>query len=246
MVLRRSVATDENDLLLIVNGADGSIAAFSLLRAQNVIAPSEFTTSGEFVDVGVDITTIYTVVKRTVNSTTQYYVEIFDDNFQTDSAVSGGAAASASLSHLVGKTVDIVLDGAVQAQQTVPGGGTVTFSRSSTTSYQVGLDYNVQIKTMPVDLKLQSGTRIGFRKRILEVNLLVKDTQSMSVNGIEIPFRALGASILDDAIVPFTGTKTVSGILGYTQDGQITIQQTDPLKMILLGMEYKISVYPGT
>lgn len=246
MVLRRSVATDENDLLLIVNGADGSIAAFSLLRAQNVIAPSEFTTSGEFVDVGVDITTIYTVVKRTVNSTTQYYVEIFDDNFQTDSAVSGGAAASASLSHLVGKTVDIVLDGAVQAQQTVPGGGTVTFSRSSTTSYQVGLDYNVQIKTMPVDLKLQSGTRIGFRKRILEVNLLVKDTQSMSVNGIEVPFRALGASILDDAIVPFTGTKTVSGILGYTQDGQITIQQTDPLKMILLGMEYKISVYPGT
>ena len=246
MVLRRSVATDENDLLLIVNGADGSIAAFSLLRAQNVIAPSEFTTSGEFVDVGVDLTTIYTVVKRTVSSSTVYYVEIFDDNFQTDSAVSGGAAASASLSHLVGKTVDIVLDGAVQAQQTVPGGGTVTFSRSSTTSYQVGLDYNVQIKTMPVDLKLQSGTRIGFRKRILEVNLLVKDTQSMSVNGIEVPFRALGASILDDAIVPFTGTKTVSGILGYTQDGQITIQQTDPLKMILLGMEYKISVYPGT
>ena len=246
MVLRRSVATDENDLLLIVNGADGSIAAFSLLRAQNVIAPSEFTTSGEFVDVGVDLTTIYTVVKRTVSSSTVYYVEIFDDNFQTDSAVSGGAAASASLSHLVGKTVDIVLDGAVQAQQTVPGGGTVTFSRSSTTSYQVGLDYNVQIKTMPVDLKLQSGTRIGFRKRILEVNLLVKDTQSMTVNGIEVPFRALGASILDDAIVPFTGTKTVSGILGYTQDGQITIQQTDPLKMILLGMEYKISVYPGT
>ena len=246
MVLRRSVATDENDLLLIVNGADGSIAAFSLLRAQNVIAPSEFTTSGEFVDVGVDLTTIYTVVKRSVSASDVYYVEIFDDNFQTDSAVSGGAAASASLSHLVGKTVDIVLDGAVQAQQTVPGGGTVTFSRSSTTSYQVGLDYNVQIKTMPVDLKLQSGTRIGFRKRILEVNLLVKDTQSMSVNGIEVPFRALGASILDDAIVPFTGTKTVSGILGYTQDGQITIQQTDPLKMILLGMEYKISVYPGT
>jgi hypothetical protein len=246
MVLRRSVATDENDLLLIVNGADGSIAAFSLLRAQNVIAPSEFTTSGQFVDVGVDLTTIYTVVKRSVSASDVYYVEIFDDNFQTDSAVSGGAAASASLSHLVGKTVDIVLDGAVQAQQTVPGGGTVTFSRSSTTSYQVGLDYTIQIKTMPVDLKLQSGTRIGFRKRILEVNLLVKDTQSMTVNGIEVPFRALGASILDDAIVPFTGTKTVSGILGYTQDGQITIQQTDPLKMILLGMEYKISVYPGT
>ena len=246
MALRRSVATDENDLLMIVNAEDGSMAAFSLLRSQNVIAPSEFTTAGEFIDVGVDLTTIYTVVKRTVNSTTQYYVEIFDNNFQTDCGVSGGAAASASLSHLVGKTVDIILDGAVQAQQTVAGGGTVTFSRSSTTSYQVGLDYTVQIKTMPAELKLQSGTRIGFRKRILEVNLLVKDTQGMSVNGIEVPFRALGAGILDEAITPFTGTKTVSGILGYTQDGQIIIQQSDPLKMILLGMEYKVSVYPGT
>ena len=246
MALRRSVATDENDLLLIVNGLDGSIAAFSLLRAQNVIAPSEFTTDGEFLDVGVDLSTIYTVVKRTVSSSSVYYVEIFDDSFQTDSAVSGGAAASASLPHLVGKTVDIILDGAVQAQQTVPGGGTVTFSRSSTTSYQVGLDYNVLIRTMPLELKLQSGSRIGFRKRILEVNLLVKDTQSMTINGIEVPFKVLGAGILDEAIPLFTGTKTVSGILGYSQNGQITIAQTDPLKMILLGMEYKVSVYPGT
>jgi hypothetical protein len=173
-------------------------------------------------------------------------VEIFDDSFQTDSAVSGGAAASASLPHLVGKTVDIILDGAVQAQQTVPGGGTVTFSRSSTTSYQVGLDYSVLIRTMPLELKLQSGSRIGFRKRILEVNLLVKDTQSMTINGVEVPFKILGAGILDEAIPLFTGTKTVSGILGYSQNGQITIAQTDPLKMILLGMEYKVSVYPGT
>jgi len=44
MALRRSVATDENDLLLITNSEDGTMAVFSLLRAQNVIAPSEFTT----------------------------------------------------------------------------------------------------------------------------------------------------------------------------------------------------------
>jgi hypothetical protein len=80
MALRRSVATDENDLLLITNTDDGTMAVFSLLRAQNVIAPSKFTTvDGSFVDVGVDISTIYTVVKRNVNGVNQYYVEVFEN-----------------------------------------------------------------------------------------------------------------------------------------------------------------------
>lgn len=246
MALRRTVATDENDLLLIVNSADGTIAAFSLLRAQNVIAPSEFTTDGEFLDVSVDLTTIYSVVKRTINSTTQYYVEIFSDSTQTDCAKTGGAAASVSMSHLVGKSVDIILDGAVQAEQTVPGGGTVTFNRSATTSYQVGLDYTVRVKTMPVELKISAGTRIGFQKRIVEVNAIVLNSQHMIINNIEVPFKNFGAGILDEAIQEYTGIKTVSGILGYSQDGQITVEQNIPLKLTLLGLEFKISVYQGT
>ena len=44
----------------------------------------------------------------------------------------------------------------------------------------------------------------------------------------------------------FTGTKTLPGILGYSDEGKITIEQDIPLKMILLGLEYKISTYPGT
>lgn len=246
MALRRTVATDENDLLLITNSADGSIAVFSLLRAQNVIAPSEFTTDGEFIDVAVDLTTIYTVVKRTINSTVQYYVEIFSDSTQTDCAKTGGAAASVSMSHLVGKSVEIILDGAVQAEQTVPGGGTVTFSRSATTSYQVGLDYTVRVKTMPVELKISAGTRIGFQKRIVEVNAIVLNSQHMIINNIEVPFKNFGAGILDEAIQEYTGIKTVSGILGYSQDGQITVEQNIPLKLTLLGLEFKMSVYQGT
>ena len=246
MALRKSVATDENDLLLVVNGEDGSMAVFSLLRAQNVIAPSEFTTDGEYKDVGVDITTIYSVVKRTVDSVDQYYVETFDYDVQTDCCLTGGAAASAAVAHLVAKEVDIILDGAVQETQTVPGGGTVTFDRSSTTSYQIGLDYTVFVKTMPIELKIQSGSRLGFRKRVVEVNAIVYETQHMKINDTLIPFRALGSNVLDDPVPEFTGTKTLYGILGYTQNGQITITQDIPLKMTLLGMEYKVSVHQGT
>jgi len=247
IALRRSVATDENDLLLVVNSTDGSMAAFSLLRAQNVIAPSEFITDGDFIDVGVDLTTIYTVVKRTINSVVKYYVERFDDTLTVDCAVAGGAAASASAAHLEAKTVDVILDGAVQPTQVVPSGGAVTFPRSSTSTYQVGVDYNVRIVTMPAEVKISAGTRLGFKKRIVEVNAFVKDTQHMIINGTTVPFRNFdSATILDEPVQEFTGTKTLPGVLGYSNEGKITIEQDIPLKMTLLGMEYKISTYPGS
>jgi hypothetical protein len=246
IALRRSVATDENDLLLMTNADDGSMAVFSLLRAQNVIAPSEFTTvDGRFIDVGVDIDTIYAVVKRNVNGADAYYVEYFDETALADSSKVGGTASSVSMAHLVSESVNVILDGAVQANQTVPAGGTVTFPRTAATSYQVGLPINVKVVTMPVDLKLQTGTRIGFKKRIVEVNAIVTETQHMKINGTEIPFRQFG-SILDDAVAEYTGTKTLHGILGYSQEAKITIEQDVPLKMTLLGLEYKVATHQGT
>lgn len=248
MALRRAVDTDENDLLLITNSTDGSIAAYSIMRSQNVIAPSEFITSnGSFIDIGVDITTIYTVVKRTISGTDQYYVERFDGTLLTDSAVIGGVASTASMSHLVGKEVNILLDGIVQANQTVPGGGTVTFARSSTASYELGLPISVQATTMPIDLKIQTGTRLGFKKRIVEVNALVLETQNMVINGIEVPFRSFDtASTLDADVPDFTGTKVLHGILGYSNEAKITITQSAPLKLTVLGLEYKVGVHQGT
>ena len=246
MALRRSVATDENDLLLITNSDDGTMAVFSLLRAQNVIAPSEFiTVDGSFVDVGVDISTIYVVAKRNVNGVFQYYVEAFDNNLLTDSAKTGGVAASVSMSHVATETVNVILDGSVQANQVVPGGGTVTFPRSSVTKFEVGLPISVKAVTMPVDLKLQTGTRIAFKKRIVEVNALVASTQHMKINTIEVPFRAFG-DILDEAVDEFTGIKTIHGLRGYTTEGKITVEQDIPLKMTLLGLEYKVATHQGT
>ena len=248
MALRRAVDTDENDLLLITNATDGTIAAYSIMRSQNVIAPSEFVTAGgEFLDVGVDITTIYTVVKRTISGTAQYYVERFDPTLLTDSAVTGGVASTASMSHVVGKEVNVLLDGIVQANQTVPGGGTVTFPRASASSYQVGLPIVVQATTMPIDLKIQSGTRLGFKKRIVEVNALVYETQNMVINNIEVPFRSFDTVSTLDADVPdYTGTKVLHGILGYSNEAKITITQSAPLKLTLLGLEYKVGVHQGT
>ena len=244
MDIRRAVATDENDLLLIINESDGTIVAFSLLRLQNVIAPSEFTTVGSFVDVGVDITDIYTIVKRDDNGTDKYYVEVFDNTYLTDSGVKGTTASSLDMSHVDGATVNVISDGYVELNQVAD--SAVTFVNPPTASSEVGLPISVEVKTMPVDLKIQTGTRIGFKKRIVEVNALLYETQNLVINGNPLPIRSLGADALDDPVPEFTGTKTLHGILGYNNEGQITVTQNAPLKFTLLGLEYKLSVHQGT
>jgi hypothetical protein len=247
LALRRSVATDENDLLLMTNTEDGTMAVFSLLRAQNVIAPSEFiTVDGAYIDVSVDISTIYTVVRRNVNGADQYYVEAFEDGLLTDSAKTGtGVVTTVTMPHLVTESVNIIEDGSVQANQVVPAGGTVTLPRATVSSFEIGLPITVLARTMPVDLKLQTGTRLGFKKRIVEVNALVVDTQHMRINDKLISFRQFG-DILDEPVAEFTGTKTLHGILGYSQEAKITISQDIPQKMTLLGMEYKVATHQGT
>jgi hypothetical protein len=246
IALRRATSTDEGDLLLITNSTDGTMASYSILRSQQVIAPSEFITDGEFQDVNVDVTDIYAVVKRVFNGTTRYFIELFSNDRFTDCAFIGGGAASASSLPHIGKSLNVITDGVPQSNETVSGGGSVTFDRASTTSYEVGLPFTVYVKTMPVEIKLQTGSRIGFKKRITEVNVVVYKTQHMKINNQLLPFRNFDGPLLDIPVPEFTGTKRVNGILGYNKEAAIEVQQTLPLKMTLLGIEYKVAVNQGT
>ena len=241
MAIRRATSTDESDRLMIVNGDDGSMIVFSLLRSQEVTAPAEFATDGLFKAVGVDIDTIYVVTQRTINSSAQYFVEYFDSTLTLDSALSGGAASTATATHLNTETVKVILDGTVQADKTVSG-NSVTFDRASASNYQIGLDYTVTVKTLPVEPQIQTGSLRGFKKRILEVNAEVFETQALSINGELVAFRQFGEDNLDGAVGAFTGSKTVGPILGFDKEGAITLTQTVPLAMTVLALDYKVSV----
>jgi hypothetical protein len=243
MAVRVATSTDEGDRLMLVNGDDGSIACYTLLRSQNVIAPTEWTTAGEFLNIGVDVDDIYVVVKRTVNGGSVYYVELFDADTLLDSAKTGGAASSVTMDHLQAASVKIIRDGIIEPDQTVPASPyTITFASPATSSYQVGLNFTPEVKTLPVEPNLASGSLKGFKKRIFEVNAEIFETQAMTIDGKEIPFRNFGEDVFGRSVVEFTGIKTLHGILGYTYDGQITIGQDVPLKMTLLGIDYKVSV----
>lgn len=246
IALRRATSTDEGDLLMVTNGTDGSMAVFSVMRSQQVVAPSEYITDGEFLDVQTDVTDIYVVTKRVFNGTTKYFVELFRDTLYTDCAFTGGAAASASSLPHVAKSLNVICDGVPQGNETVSGGGSVTFDRASSTSYEVGLPYTVYAKTMPLELSLNTGTRLGFKKRIVQVNAVVKDSQHLNINNQPVPFQNFDNPLLDIAIPEFTGIKRLDGVRGYSKEQAIEVSQTLPLKMTLLGLECKVAVHQGT
>jgi len=246
LALRKATSTEETDTLFMLNG-DGTIANYSILRQQNVVAPSKLTTDGQFKDIGVDIEDIYVVVKRTFNSVDKYYVEVFDQTVFTDCAFTGGVATTISSLPHIGKTLNVKADGSVLSDEVVSGGGSITMDRASTTSYEVGLPFTVSIVTLPIEPRFQAGPRTGFVKRVIEVNAILYQTQHIVVNDNLVPIRTLDTGgILDNDVPEFTGTKQISGIGGYDRDAQIAITQTLPLKLNLLGMEYKLSVYGGS
>ena len=239
MALRKATSTTDGDLLLLVNDTDGSLVTYSILRGQNVIAPSLHTTDGTFEGVAVDVDQMYVVVKRTINSATKYYVEVFNDDNTTDCAklLSGSSKPSTTtvtgLSHLQGKTVKVIADDAMQSDKTVNASGEITLDAVPTTYVEIGLNYTPSVKTLPVELKLPSGNIMAQRKRIVEATANLYLSQNLTLNGNDFLFTAGDF---------FTGKKRRKPMLGYDKEGQMTFSQSQPLFFTLLGVEFKVSV----
>jgi len=249
ITFRRATSTDDGDLLIIVNGTDGTIAAYSIHRTQKVVAPSEFITDGTFEDCSVDINDIYVIVKRTINSTTKYYVELLDDDRTTDASFQlfdgsndGSKPTSTTVSgltHLEGETVEVIRDDIFLGTKTVSS-GQITIDQIPTTYVEVGLHYDVLAKTLPAEPRLSSGTMVGRKKRIVDASPVLFQTQNIAINGKEVPLKQFPYT-LDSAETVFSGRKRVTPILGFSTEAQIEITQTKPLFFTLLGLEYNVS-----
>jgi hypothetical protein len=199
---------------------------------------TNFAKSDKFLNVAVDVETVYCVVKRSINGSDVYYVEAFNDDNTTDSAIlfSGGtlpgSTSLSGLTHLEGETVKVIVDDAMQANKVVSSGA-ITLDAVPSSYVEVGLDYTPKVKTLPVELKLPSGNTIAQKKRIVEATANVYLSQNLTVDGKDIAFTASSF---------FTGLKRRKPMLGFDRQGQITISQSQPLFFTLLGIEYKVSV----
>ena len=258
MAVRPATDTTEGDLLMIVNGTNttgyrasssglgGTLACFMLHKQQNIVAPSFLQTDGDFIEIAVDLDVVYAIIKRTVNSSTKYYLEVFDDDFTTDSSVQKTSSFSGTsynlVPHLQAKTVKVVRDDIVESDvANVNSSGTITTSAQPSSYIETGLDFTVTVKTNPVEPNLPSGRIVTQKKRILEVSPILFRSQNLTINGFEVPLFTLPAS--GGGTVPtVTGAKKMHGFVGYSTDAQITISQSKPVFFTVLSMDFKLAV----
>lgn len=249
MARRRAVSTDEADQIYILNEADSSITLYSILPDQNVIAPSRIElgvtnpSQYTFVSIAVVVSDVYVLVKYDpglIGVNVEGHILKFDSSVFTDYAVTGTSASSGTMNQPnVNNPVKVIGDGVVEGSTKT--GPTVNFDRTYST-WEFGIDFDVEIKTMPVEPRLASGSVFGLKKRIVQVDAPVYESQNMVINNQPVAFREFGAGILDAPVAEFTGTKTVRGLLGFSQTSQITVTQSVPLKLTLLGLEYRVSI----
>ena len=182
---------------------------------------------------------VWVIVERIINGATVKYVEYLDSTLNQDSALSGTVTGSSttvtSLDHLEGETVQVLIDDAVYPKQKVTSGA-VTVSLPSTfasKTIEVGLGYKSKLKTLNVEAGASSGSTAQARKkRYNEVIVRFFETVGATVNSDQIPFRS-SADEMGAPIPAFTGDKKVTN-LGWDRNGQITVEQTQPLPMTVL------------
>ena len=245
----RRVTNDEEASYLMVVNEDGTLTFGCMLEEENVKGFTSATTDGLFKNVATDNTVMYAVVERTVDTVTNNYVEKFDFDTYTDSAMQFNAGLPtdtfAGLDHLEGEECRVRADGNVLDDVTVAG-GSVTIARDATTLAEIGLNFDPSFQSLPYENPEIVGPSLDRKKQLVEVNVRVYNTSGMTVNDVSVDFYGLQESInpLDATNPLFSGVIQVPGIQNANPDynSYITITQTDPLPMTILSIGSKVNV----
>lgn len=234
-----STAYDQTMRLLHVVMADGSIATLTLYRAEQVIAWTRLETDGAFRAVAETEGRVFTVVERQGS----YRLERFDAALGFDAALSGSAATPQDnwlgLSHLEGREVGVLADGAPRGQAIVTQGRIQLDPPAS--MVQAGLPFRHVIEPLPPQLGTTSGA-LSAPLRLVAATFRLLATPAFEVDlgrGVQpVPFRRFDTALLDAPPAPFTGDVTLRG-LGWRRDALAPLWRVEgdaPLPLTLLSV----------
>ena len=121
---------------------------------------------------------------------------------------------------------------------------TLTLSAGAqATGVKVGYNYTPSLETMPVDKELPEGPLTGEPRRISRAIVDLNSVLNMTIKAADntaksLVVQQLGFTIGSD-LTPVTERKEFY-FLGYSKEPTITISQTDPLPMKILGMTMEV------
>ena len=234
-----------SDSSVFFQNADGRISVYNLNKVEGIAGWTNFETPGTFHSVASLGDRMYAIGIYPVNAfgANEFVLcELLEDyNLDCSNIYTGsGGVFNVSTFFEDGVEVDVVSATDYLGKFTVVGNSIdVSSVDADLTEAEVGLAFNVELKTNPIDLNTSIGPETGRPRTISSVILDLNETLSVSVNDKKLIIRKVNNDF-SQARVPVTGKKEFY-LLGYSRDPQITITQTAPLKMQVNGITAEVS-----
>jgi len=197
---------------------------------------------------------LYCVIKRTINGADVRYVERMAtrqfvdpaDAFFVDAGLtySGAAATTISgLTHLEGKTVNVLADGAVHPQCVVTSGA-ITLEQAAS-KVQIGLPITADAKTLPVAAGIDNGFAQGRYKNVNKAWLRVFRSSGIFIGPDEYNLvEAKQRTTESYGSPPALKSEEIPIVLSpaWADSGQVFVRQSDPLPLTLASLTLEVSI----
>lgn len=235
--------------LLLAVQDDGTLAALTLYRAEQVSAWTRITTQGSILSIALVGGVVYWLVERDG----AVVVEAWDATLGVDSGLTGSVDTATTrwkgLDHLDGRKARVLADGKLMPDRPVAAGRIRLPEAAST--IQAGLPFSHIIEPMPPNPLAAEGQ--GRRARLLAVTFRLKDTPMLRADlgrgPVEVPLRRTTGplavpTLTDTAPPPFTGEKRIA-TLGWSLDPvrpPWRIAEDRPLPFTLLSVTQEMKV----
>lgn len=236
---------------------DGVLLGLTYVPDQQVYGWHAHDTDGAFESVcvvpegGEDV--LYVVVRRKIGANQLRYIERLRSRIFTDQAdaffVDSGltyegqpVTTLSGLSHLEGKTVDILADGAVHPRRVVSGGSiTLEYPASKV---HVGLPITSDLRTLPLALEGAQAVGQGTIKNVNKVHLRVSQSSVVKAGPDFTRLREYPARAVSD---PYgsppalrDGELTLPIDPSWNQDAAVCVRQDLPLPLTVLSMTLEV------
>jgi hypothetical protein len=145
------------------------------------------------------------------------------------------------LSHLANETVHVVSNNLYLGTETVSGSGTITIDYAGQSDIRAGFSYTPTLETMPVVFESRRGKLNGVVRRITRCLVDITGGYDIKVEGNQLAVRQVN----DDMSLPL---QAQAGhfefpVMGYSREPTITLTQTDPLPLRVLGIGVEVRAY---
>lgn len=244
---RSARSVTEGNLVMLIN-ADGTAGCLTLLRGQNVIAGSPWSTDGKFKAAMTSVRhEVYAVIERGGD----HWLERWTKDTPLDFATSVAGTAMTTItgaSHLDGHDdVWAIADGEVLGPFTVSGGAFALGREADSVTYGLLPPWTVRYQVLRNRINAEQPFRPP--ARIYEVEVSVRDTGHLTLgtNGrahAEVPLVRLGDQFQHGgplqtetggaAGLPmfdrlYTGNVTMSGLIGFSKTPFLELGRTIPV-----------------